>query len=105
VFLNSALAGGEWSASLPSRFALGEIAPGTYQIEVGWVWTTWRGDKSCPYRYSNSYPSAVEPVVIRYTDCVIPATVIIIIIIIIIAVKIILSCTSGRSRPWGLLSL
>jgi hypothetical protein len=36
VFLISALVGGDWSASRPSRFTPGEIAPGTYWIG-GWV--------------------------------------------------------------------
>jgi hypothetical protein len=45
IFLTSALAGGEWSASRPGRFTPGERAPGTLGYEVGWtpepVWTTW----------------------------------------------------------------
>jgi hypothetical protein len=40
--------------------------------EVGWalqpVWTTWRGEKSCP---SNSNPSAMQPVASGYTNCTI----------------------------------
>jgi hypothetical protein len=36
IFLTSALAGCEWSASRPGRFTLGESAPGTHWIE-GWV--------------------------------------------------------------------
>jgi hypothetical protein len=36
IFLTSALAGGEWSASFPCRFTLGERAPGTHRIG-GWV--------------------------------------------------------------------
>jgi hypothetical protein len=36
VFLTSALVGGEWSASCPSRFTPGERAPGTHWIGV-WV--------------------------------------------------------------------
>jgi hypothetical protein len=32
VFLTSALVGGEWSASRPSRFTPGERAPGTHWI-------------------------------------------------------------------------
>jgi hypothetical protein len=36
IFLNSALAGGEWSASRPIRFTPDERAPGTHWIE-GWV--------------------------------------------------------------------
>jgi hypothetical protein len=36
VFLISVLDGGEWSASRPGRFTLGERALGTHWIEV-WV--------------------------------------------------------------------
>jgi hypothetical protein len=36
IFLTSALAGGEWSASRPSRFTPGKKIPGTHWIE-GWV--------------------------------------------------------------------
>jgi hypothetical protein len=36
IFLTSALAGGEWSASRPSRFIPGERAPDTHWIG-GWV--------------------------------------------------------------------
>jgi hypothetical protein len=36
IFLTSVLAGGEWSASSPSRFTHGEKAPGTQWIG-GWV--------------------------------------------------------------------
>jgi hypothetical protein len=36
IFLTSALAGGERSASRPCRFTPGEIAPGTHWIG-GWV--------------------------------------------------------------------
>jgi hypothetical protein len=36
IFLTLALAGGEWSASHPSLFTPGEIAPGTHWIG-GWV--------------------------------------------------------------------
>jgi hypothetical protein len=32
IFLASALVGGEWSASRPGRFTLGEGAPGTHWI-------------------------------------------------------------------------
>jgi hypothetical protein len=35
IFLSSALAGGEWSASRPGRFTPGERAPGTHWIG-GW---------------------------------------------------------------------
>jgi hypothetical protein len=36
IFLTSALAGGQWSASRPGRFTLGETYPGTLWIG-GWV--------------------------------------------------------------------
>jgi hypothetical protein len=36
VFFTSALDGGEWSASRPTRFTPGERAPGAYWIG-GWV--------------------------------------------------------------------
>jgi hypothetical protein len=36
IFLNSALAGGEWSVSRPCRFTPGERAPSTHWIG-GWV--------------------------------------------------------------------
>jgi hypothetical protein len=36
IFLTSALAGGEWSASRPGRYIPGERAPGTHRIG-GWV--------------------------------------------------------------------
>jgi hypothetical protein len=36
IFLTSALAGGEWSASRPGRFTPGERVPGTRWIG-GWV--------------------------------------------------------------------
>jgi hypothetical protein len=36
IFLNPALAGGEWSASRPGRFTPGESGPGTHWIG-GWV--------------------------------------------------------------------
>jgi hypothetical protein len=36
VFFTSALVGGEWSASLPGRFAPRERAPGAHWI-VGWA--------------------------------------------------------------------
>jgi hypothetical protein len=36
IFLTSALAGGEWSVSLPCHFTPGERAPGTHWIG-GWV--------------------------------------------------------------------
>jgi hypothetical protein len=50
IFLASALAGGEWSASSPCHFTPGERAPGTHWIG-GWVglepvWTTWGRENS-----------------------------------------------------------
>jgi hypothetical protein len=36
IFLNSALAGGEWSVSCPGRFIPGETAPSTHWIG-GWL--------------------------------------------------------------------
>jgi hypothetical protein len=77
IFLTSALAGGEWSASRPGRFIPGERARGTHWIG-GWAdaragldglenkisWTYWD---------SNSDPSVVQPVASRYTDCANPA--------------------------------
>jgi hypothetical protein len=42
-------------------------------LEVGWApeeaWTLWRGEKSLPYWFSNSDPSAVQTVANCYTDC------------------------------------
>jgi hypothetical protein len=71
-FLTSALARGEWSASSPGRFTPRERDPGTRWIGdwLGSVWTRWRGEMSWSYRDSNSEPSAVQPVVSRYNDCV-----------------------------------
>jgi hypothetical protein len=58
--------------------------------EAGWatepVWKMWRGEKSHPYRESNSDPSVVRSVVSRCTDCAIPALHIIIIIIILLVI-------------------
>jgi hypothetical protein len=42
IFLASALAGGEWSASCPGRFTPGERAPVTHWIG-GWV-----NPRACP---------------------------------------------------------
>jgi hypothetical protein len=66
VFLISVLDEGEWSASRPGRFNIGERALGTHYIG-GWLDPRTDLDdvekiKSCPYRDSNSDPSAVQPV-------------------------------------------
>jgi hypothetical protein len=75
--LISALIGDEWSASRPDRFVPGEKTPGTHWIEgcvaLQLVYTTWRREKSYSCRVSNSYPSAVQTVANRYTDCAIRA--------------------------------
>jgi hypothetical protein len=46
IFLTSALAGGEWSASCPGRFTPGKDSPVPSGQEAGWapepVWKTWR---------------------------------------------------------------
>jgi hypothetical protein len=74
VFFTSALVGGDWSASRPGRFTLGEIAPGTHWIG-GCVNTStkWRSENFCLYRDSNSDPLVLQPVASRYTVCAIPA--------------------------------
>jgi hypothetical protein len=41
IFLTSALAGGEWSASRPGRFTTGERATGTHWIG------SWVGPRAC----------------------------------------------------------
>jgi hypothetical protein len=72
IFLTSALAGGEWSASRPGRFTPRERAHSTHWIG-GWVDSRAGLDdvekrKVLLYRYSNSDPSVVQPVASRYTD-------------------------------------
>jgi hypothetical protein len=61
------------TAALP----LGKESPVLIGQEAGWapepVWSTCRGEKSCPYRDSNSDPSAVKTVASRYTECTIAA--------------------------------
>jgi hypothetical protein len=71
VFLNLALVGGEWLASLSSRFTPGDRTPGTHWIG-GWVGL--RTGVDDVDRDSNSDPSAVLSVVSRYTNCAIPDT-------------------------------
>jgi hypothetical protein len=50
IFLTSALAGVEWSASRPGRFTPGETASVPIGEDVGWisgpVWTIWRRENS-----------------------------------------------------------
>jgi hypothetical protein len=73
-FLISAL--DEWSASPPGRFTPENRALDAHWIgrwDHGPVWTTKRGEKSCPYQNLNSKLPAVQPVASRFTDCSIPA--------------------------------
>jgi hypothetical protein len=76
VFLTSALVC-ERLASCPGRFIPKERAPPVIYWIGGWVatelvWTTSRGEKSCPYQDRNSDPSTVKPVASQYTDWAIP---------------------------------
>jgi hypothetical protein len=77
IFLTSAPAGGEWSASRPGRLTPGKEPSVPIRYEAGWVpepvSTTWRRENSWPYRDSNSDPSVFQPVASRYTDWAIPA--------------------------------
>jgi hypothetical protein len=63
----------EWSASRPGCFTPRGKSP-WYPLDRRLdgppepVWTTRRGEKSCPYRDSNSDPSAVQPAASLYTD-------------------------------------
>jgi hypothetical protein len=53
----------------PAALPPGKEPPVPIGFEAGWapepVWTTWRKDKSCSYRDSNSDPSVVQPVASR----------------------------------------
>jgi hypothetical protein len=68
IFLTSKLFGSEWSASRSGHSTLGERALGTHWIG-GWApepfWTTWRRERFCPYRDSNSDPSVLHPIATR----------------------------------------
>jgi hypothetical protein len=74
IFLTWALVEGELSASRPDHF--------THPVPSGQeassapepVWLAWKGENSCPYRDSNSNPSAIQPVASRYTDYAPPRT-------------------------------
>jgi hypothetical protein len=74
--LNSALDGGEWSASRPGRFTLRERAPVTHCIG-GWVGPRAVLDsvvkRKIPNssRESNPRTPVFQPVAQRYTDCAI----------------------------------
>jgi hypothetical protein len=73
LFWTSAQVGGDWSASRPGRFTPGERVPSTNWMGTRSGLDDVGDEKSRPYRYSNSDPSAVQPVVSRYTDYAIPA--------------------------------
>jgi hypothetical protein len=72
IFLTSALAGGERSASRPCRFIHDERTPGTHWI-VGWVYPR-AGLNDVEKRQfltlpgNELRPSVVQPVAIHYTD-------------------------------------
>jgi hypothetical protein len=77
VLLTSALVGDEFSASRPGGFTPQEGAPSIH-LTGGWMGPGTSLDdgerkKPCPYRDSNSNPSAVQPVSSRYTRYVISA--------------------------------
>jgi hypothetical protein len=70
--------GSSWRRALRScRFPRGDRDPLLIGQEAGWapepIWITWRGEKYCSYRDSNSKPLAVKRVLSPYTDCAIPA--------------------------------
>jgi hypothetical protein len=77
MFLASALAEGELSASRPCCFTTGERAPGTHGMG-GWVdprtdLDDMESENSYSHRDSNCDPSVVQAVASRYNDWVIPA--------------------------------
>jgi hypothetical protein len=70
IFLTSALAGGEWSASRPGRFTPGGKSP-RYPLDRrlgGPQSRSRRGENSSPYRDTYSDSSVVQPVASRYAD-------------------------------------
>jgi hypothetical protein len=76
IFLTSALAVSEWSASCPCGFTPKERAPGTHWI----VWVDPRAGLDAVKKRKfltllglNPDPSLVQPVASRYTDYAIPA--------------------------------
>jgi hypothetical protein len=70
IFLTSALAGGEWSASRPGCFTPKERAPGTHRIG-GWVDPRAELDNMEKRKFRP--PSVVQPVASHYTDYAIQA--------------------------------
>jgi hypothetical protein len=63
-FLNSALEGGEWSASRIGRFTPAERAPAPIRQEAPEpVWTLWSTEKSVTP--AGNRPSPVQPIAIR----------------------------------------
>jgi hypothetical protein len=77
VFLTSAVAGGELSASHPSRFTPGESAPGTHWIG-GWVGPrtsliNMEKRKFLTLPGLELRPLRCQPIASRYTDWTIPA--------------------------------
>jgi hypothetical protein len=72
-FLTSALVGCEWSLSRPHSFIPGKEPPVSTEYEARRatepVWTIWGSENSLPYCGSNSDPSGVQFVAIRYTNC------------------------------------
>jgi hypothetical protein len=63
--------------NVPAALTQGKEPPVPIGWEVGWapepVWTMWRRENSWSHRDSNSDSSVVHPVGSRYTDCAIPA--------------------------------
>jgi hypothetical protein len=72
IFLTSALAGGEWSASRPCRFTPGRKIP-RYPLDRTAGLDDVEKKKFLTTPGLEPDPSVVQPVGSRYTDCVIPA--------------------------------